>query len=1136
MIAKFRIGKVVLALAAALALPHDVCASDATDARIKDLRALIKTAKYADAEAGLRSLLAELQSTSGTDSLDVAHVLEALVSALWRGGKARAPETASAAERALTLKEGALGPNDPDVAMSVQQVALVHSIKGEFDAARPLYERALAIREKALGPVHPDVAESLNGLASLFWATGDYASARPLYERSLAIQEKTLGPDDPGVASALLNLASLLRDTGEYAEARPMFERAIAIREAKLGPDHPDLGAALNGLAVLFRVTGDYAAARPLYERASEIQKRGVGPDHPNVAVAANNLANLLNDQGDYAAARPLYERATKIWENALGPDHSKVADGLHGLAMVSRATGDYAAARSYYERALAIREKTLGPEHPDVGASLDGLANVARSMGDYEAARDLYDRALAVFVKALGGEHVRVANTYSNLGNLLEATGDHDGARASYERAVAIHEKTLGPDNPDLAGDLAGLAEVLLASGHDAEARPLLERALAIQNKTLGPDHPHVATSLVALARASLSQGDAVAALTQSLDAERISRDHLRLTCRSLSERQALALAATRTSGLDLAETVAARGVGIDSRRRAFDAVIRSRAVVLDEMAARHRAGRSADPEVAQLGADLSAARARLANLFVRGPEQGKPERYRALLDGAREDQEKAERALAEASKDFAIEATRGRLGLDDVAASLPVGGALVAFTEYGQLDAASSAAGEQVASVPNPPSLRSYLAFVLCAGEVEPSLVPLGSAEAIDALVARWKQEASAGAWKGHRSAARSEDAYRAAGAALREKVWDPVVSALHGAGRVFVVPDGSLNLVSFAALPAETGGYLIETGPLVHYLSAERDMVRSGDDRRGEGLLAVGAPSFDAGSLFASLAKGGTAAEHRAPGAGEAPMLLASSDTYRGHTSDCGEFAASTFRPLPATAEEIHSIVRLWREYQASEPSAPIELRQVEANETALKRLASGRRVLHLATHGFFLGGCGGSAPASSRGIGALIESPNGVGDTPPPVIGENPLLLSGLVLAGANHRAAAAADEDDGILTAEEIASLDLSGVSWAVLSACETGVGDIHAGEGVFGLRRAFQVAGAGTLIMSLWSVDDEATRSWMQALYESSLRDHRDTAEAVRGASLEVLRDRRARRQSTHPFFWAAFVAAGDWR
>jgi CHAT domain-containing protein len=151
-------------------------------------------------------------------------------------------------------------------------------------------------------------------------------------------------------------------------------------------------------------------------------------------------------------------------------------------------------------------------------------------------------------------------------------------------------------------------------------------------------------------------------------------------------------------------------------------------------------------------------------------------------------------------------------------------------------------------------------------------------------------------------------------------------------------------------------------------------------------------------------------------------------------------------------------------------------------------------------------------------------------------PPPVAGDNPLLLSGLALAGANHRDAAGPDEEDGILTAEEIAAMDLSGVEWAVLSACDTGIGEIKAGEGVFGLRRAFQIAGARTVIMSLWSVEDESARQWMKALYEGRLLKHLDTAEAVRNASLTVLKARRSRGESTHPFHWAGFVAAGDWR
>jgi CHAT domain-containing protein len=184
--------------------------------------------------------------------------------------------------------------------------------------------------------------------------------------------------------------------------------------------------------------------------------------------------------------------------------------------------------------------------------------------------------------------------------------------------------------------------------------------------------------------------------------------------------------------------------------------------------------------------------------------------------------------------------------------------------------------------------------------------------------------------------------------------------------------------------------------------------------------------------------------------------------------------------------------------------------------------------------VATHGFFLGGRCPSALDSGRGIGGLAPAEGA--RRPEVPAWESPLLLSGLALAGANHRSAAGPDEEDGVLTAEEVAAMDLSGVEWVVLSACDTGAGEFTTGEGVLGLRRAFQVAGAGTLVMSLWAVEDELARRWMRALYEGRLLKGLPTAEAVREAARAVLRERRQNHQSTHPFYWAAFVAAGDWR
>ena len=249
--------------------------------------------------------------------------------------------------------------------------------------------------------------------------------------------------------------------------------------------------------------------------------------------------------------------------------------------------------------------------------------------------------------------------------------------------------------------------------------------------------------------------------------------------------------------------------------------------------------------------------------------------------------------------------------------------------------------------------------------------------------------------------------------------------------------------------------------------------------------------------------------------------------------------------TFDPLPAARAEAEEVAKLWAASHSGAGEAAQTLVGTIASEGSFKQLAPGRRVLHLATHGFFLGDeCDGVVAPGTRAVGGLTSG--AAKEKAPPasrprgrrqqLAPENPLLLSGLAFAGANERSLAGADEDDGILTAEEVAGLDLTGLDWAVLSACDTGLGVVRVGEGVLGLRRAFQTAGARTVIMSVWSVEDRSTRQWMRALYQARFERGLDTADAVHQAALSTLRARRSATASGHPFFWAGFVAAGDWR
>jgi tetratricopeptide (TPR) repeat protein len=330
------------------------------------------------------------------------------------------------AERALAIEEKILGPDDPDTATRLNNLALLLRAQGDLAGARALLERALAIREKALEPEHPDTAISLNNLALVLQAQGDLATARALYERALTIREKVLGPEHSGMAISLNNLAFVLQRQGDLAAARSLNERALAIREKALGAEHPDTAVSLNNLALVLQAQGDLATARALYERALAIREKVLGPEHPDTAISLNNLAFVLRDQGDLAAARSLNERALAILEKVLGPEHPDTASSLNNLALVLRAQGDLATAQSLHERALAIREKVLGPEHPDTASSLNNLALVLQDQGDLTAARPLYERALAIREKILGPEHPDTAKSVNNLAVLLKELGQH--------------------------------------------------------------------------------------------------------------------------------------------------------------------------------------------------------------------------------------------------------------------------------------------------------------------------------------------------------------------------------------------------------------------------------------------------------------------------------------------------------------------------------------------------------------------------------------------------------------------------------------------------------------------------------------------------------------------------------------
>lgn len=924
-----------------------------------------------------------------------------------------------------------------------------------------------------------------------------FGDAEPLARQLLARAEATQGPegDQTGLALNLL-VTALVGERRVAAETDALAERALAVNEKRLGPSSPRVSESLRNLAVIRGHQGRYLEAHRLATRAYLIQKDAFAADSPDLANTINLLAIMRTNVGDYAGARDLFEQHVAWCEKTHGTDHVETAGALNNLGNLYWTMGNNAAARPVLERAIAIYERTGKADDPTVGNALNNLALVYGNSGNPEEAERLHLRALAIREKAYGPDHVLVAQTLTNLGFVQKSLGRYDDAVRSYQRALAINEKALGPNHPAVATVLQNLSINMANAGDFDGALRLLRRAIAINEENIGANHPALTAPLFSLAAMHTNMRNWQAAADVALRAEQIRRDHVRLTARAMSEREALSYATTNPSALNLAIALAEQQPSV-SRRAVWDAVVRSRALVLDELAARQRAiASSSDPEVSALVRQVADTRDRLARLVMRaGDTSGTSPGPNEDLVRLGTELERAERDLASKT---AYRAAHPDPGLDDVLAALPADTALVAFSRFRRAELRRETDDGRPAGL-----VPSYVAFVAGPASHELALVPIGPASEVDAAVAAWRDGVAEHGEVVGIGERRREAAYRDTSASLRQLVWDGLVPHLQGAARVLIVPDGTLHLLNFGALPADDGKYLVETGPLVAYLSAERDLVRKVDATPGDGLLALGAPAFD---------------ERAASGQRVAKQIWA----FRGQRSECDVFDSLRFESLPASGAEAEKVAALWGAEGGGKATVDV-LRGPAASEDAFKARAPGRRVVHLATHAFLL---------DARCPSVLDQGTRGGSRE----MGENPLLLSGLVFAGANNRATSGADEEDGILTAEEVAAMDLSSVEWAVLSGCDTGVGRLRAGEGVMGLRRAFQIAGARTVITSLWPVDDATTLTWMTRLYAGRFKERLSTPAAVRSASLGILRARRAAGGSTHPYYWAGFVAVGDLR
>jgi CHAT domain-containing protein len=495
--------------------------------------------------------------------------------------------------------------------------------------------------------------------------------------------------------------------------------------------------------------------------------------------------------------------------------------------------------------------------------------------------------------------------------------------------------------------------------------------------------------------------------------------------------------------------------------------------------------------PEDRALLDQLKAVRTQQANQVNQGPGKLELTKYRSQLFELKSEIDRLEGEIGNRSAEYRVRSQP--ITLEQVQQAIPEGSALVELAVYRTFN-------PKAVKLKDRWGTTHYAAYLLLP-KGEPGWVELGETKPIDQTVEalRWSlRNAHSTHWSDAVRAALGEvvdpDSEREQtmnpARTLDAQVMQPILKQLGATRTIFISPDGALNLIPFAALLNENGHSLIEDYHIT-YLTSGRDLLRLplADEAKGAALVLAN-PDFDT------------------TGDNNTPTVAANGGGTRSTDPQCGPF---TFGNLPGTAQEALAVAPLL----GIQP-----VTRDHATESTLKQVHQ-PSILHIATHGFF-------CPDTPEEPQIRQESDLGPDRLLPPPRTENPLLRSGLALAGANHLKSGT---EDGLLTALEASGLDLWGTRLVVLSACETGVGEVRTGEGVYGLRRALVIAGAQTQVTSLWKVSDAATRDLMDDYYHR-LKAGEGRSESLRQAQLTMLHSK----DRHHPYYWASFIVSGDWR
>jgi len=1033
--------------------------------------------KYEDAESYLLKAKAIYEKSPDKEYPSYAWVLTILGVQYWKMGDSDKAENCFL--EAKTVYEKNPGKEHPLYAYLLTILGALYEKIGDNGKAESYYLEAKTVKKKALDKKNQDYAASLHNLGWPYFLIGNYVKVQYYLIEAKAIREKRLEEEYLDYADSLTILGALYEKIGDNNEAENNYLEAKAVYEKNTGKKHPEYATSLTTLGWLYQGMAYYGKAESYYLEAKAIYEKNPGKEQLNYAWVLTTLGSVYEEIGYNDDAKSNYLKAKAVYEENPGKEHPVYAALLTILGELHEKTGDNNEAENNYLEAKAVYEKNPGKEHPDYAASLTKLGWLYQSMGYYDKAESYYLEAKAVYEKNPGKEHPNYAWVLTTLGAVYSEMGDSGKAENCFLEMKAILERALDKEYSDYALGLSSVTKSVyqIYMGDYTKAGSYLPEIKAIVERRLGTQNPDFITSLDYLYGMYFFMKDYKQALALKKEANQLNKNLINRVFSSLSEKERETYWNRRSSSFEANYSLSEFHSDPESHALNYDTALFSKGLLLRTTnTIRDSIYSSGDQFLIKQYKDFLSLRRQIGALRQR--EDGKEEDILELERQADELDKsitQASAAYMTANKELKADLA---LGWEDVRDSLQAGEAAIEFVSFNLFN------GEWTGKI-------IYAALVLRHGIETPAYVSLFEETDLAELFKKL-------AGKDPREQARI--LYEENGTGLYALVWQPLEKILEGAKTVYYSPSGLLHKLSFNAIPIK-GDLPLSSVYDLNLVSSTREIARlkSNTAEKPRSAALYGGLVYDIDADKMKL----EAKPYNSQGVQISSVLP--DGIKRGGS-------------LPFLAGSSRECLSIQQRFIANK--IPTDLYDGEkGNEESFKNLDRKKTgVIHLATHGFFRE----DIERNYEGMERLERLGGGKNAL------ENPLMRSYLALAGAQNALDNKAVEgvEDGLLFAGEIANINLLGTELVVLSACDTALGVVNNSEGVFGLQRAFKLAGAETIVMSLWKIDDNATSELMARFYGNWLSGGMGKQEAFK----EAQRWLRSRKEYSSPYYWAAFV------